>query len=68
MVCVDNTFVQHLLKRAQRFGSLNLRTGGEGWTAISVSSGALCDGDARNKDKHEVVHNPTTHSGPTAKI
>jgi len=68
MVCVGNIFMEHLLKCAERFWSLKLGTGEEGWTAICVSSGALCDGHARNKDKYEVTHNPTTLSGPTAKI
>jgi len=68
MDCADNIVMQHLLKRAQRLWSLKMRKGGEGWTAICVSSGALCDGHATDKDKDEVNHKPTTLSGPTAKI
>ena len=67
MVCVDSIIMEHLLKCTQRYSSLKLRAGGEGWQAICVCSRALCDGRARNKDNDEVIHNPTTLLGPTAK-
>jgi len=63
MVCFDNMFMHHLLKCTQRFSSFKLRTSGEGWKVICVSSRALCDGQATHKDKDEVTH---ALSGPTA--
>jgi hypothetical protein len=63
MFCVDSILMQHVLKCTQRYSSLKLRTGGEGWTAICLSSRALCEGHARNEDKDEVTH---ALSGPTA--
>jgi hypothetical protein len=67
MVRIDNMFMLHLLKCTQRFSSIKLRTGGEGWTAICVSSRALCDGYARNRDKMKLPTIPLTSPDPKLK-